>query len=58
LNGARSGGGGSFLVTLALAAALALLLQPMHVRLTRWLRCRAGAIVCLVAVVAVIILVP
>jgi predicted PurR-regulated permease PerM len=48
-----------FLITLALAAALALLLQPMHVRLTRLVRGRAGASAfALVGLVAVIILVP
>jgi predicted PurR-regulated permease PerM len=48
-----------FLITLALAAALALLLRPIHLRATRLLRGRAGASAfALVALVAAIILVP
>ncbi|HZR04143.1 MAG TPA: AI-2E family transporter [Burkholderiales bacterium] len=48
-----------FLITLALAAALALLLRPLHLRVTRLLRGRAGASAfALVALVAVMILVP
>jgi predicted PurR-regulated permease PerM len=48
-----------FLITLALAAALALLLRPMHLRFTRLLGGRPGVSASgLVALVAVIILVP
>jgi predicted PurR-regulated permease PerM len=48
-----------FLITLALAAALALLLRPLHLRMTTLMRGRAGAsALAIVAVVAVMILVP
>ena len=48
-----------FLITLALATALALLLRPLHVRLTRLLRGSGGvSAFTIVAVVTVIILVP
>jgi predicted PurR-regulated permease PerM len=48
-----------FLITLALAAALALLLRPIHVQVTRLLGGRAGvSALALVALVAAIILVP
>src|SRR4029453_18344725 len=48
-----------FLITLALATAMALLLRPMHVRLTRLLRGSGGAsALVIVALVTVIILVP
>jgi predicted PurR-regulated permease PerM len=48
-----------FLITLALAAALALLLRPTHVRITRLLRGRSSvSAFALVALVGVIILVP
>jgi predicted PurR-regulated permease PerM len=48
-----------FLITLALATALALLLHPMHLRLTRLLRGSSGASAfAIVALVTVIILVP